>query len=78
MELGLLGSGRRNRFCSGDMCGRPSDLDLRRWTALSVRELMGRLFERTLMPPRGGVNRRDDQIKPFPPPKSLSFTGKGG
>jgi hypothetical protein len=24
-------------------------------------------IERTLMPPRGGVNRRDDQIKPFPP-----------
>jgi type IV secretory pathway VirJ component len=29
------------------------------------------LFERTLMSPRGGVNRRDDQIKLFPP-KHLS------
>jgi hypothetical protein len=36
-----------------------------------------RLPERTLMPPRGGVNRRDDQIKPFFP-KNLSFTGQGG
>jgi hypothetical protein len=33
--------------------------------------------ERTLMPSRGGVNRRDDQIKPFFP-RNLSFTGQGG
>jgi hypothetical protein len=33
--------------------------------------------ERTLMPPRGGVNRRDGQIKPFFL-KNLSLTSQGG
>jgi hypothetical protein len=71
-------SSRRPRVAPAGPQGDESTMTRRRrpWHRLGLVAAQGR-GERTLMPPRGGVNRRDDQIKPFFL-KNLSLTGQGG